>query len=393
MKNRQEKKLLFNMIGNCFNPIGLFELERMFKKCDLTALDILIADSGLSGFLYAEYSNIKYKDIIPKTVVYGMRQRAGLIKIKNSIISDNLKNIVEALQKKNIKYILLKGLGTLNRIYEDGAMRAISDIDILIKRDDYNSAADALESLEFYYPEEEMLKTSQIYTKKWVETEWNEIKYVKEDKPDDIAVDLHLSLNLFGGSDFMNGLYPAGRYDWFANTKKVVIDEKGINCLNDEYELLFMIYHFAVQHTFMGVKWLVDICLMLNLEGLQGKFEKALMFNANPEIKRIYSIIIGLAGATAGKQYHFHQKSVPMFKRMVFEDITSMKNKVYSKFVKAYLPVSLKSRLKVLRYFMFEKQSIQHRIENGGESKTDILLPFKLLGVLVSDLVKKKSNK
>ena len=191
----------------------------------------------------------------------------------------------------------------------------------------------------------------------------------------------------------MNGLYPVERYDWFGNTEKFVIDRTSVNCLNDEHELLFLVYHFAVQHAFMGVKWLVDICLMLNIEGLQGKFEKALKLNAGPEIKRIYSIIIGLAGAIAGKEYHSHQKPVPMFKRMVFEDIKSMKNKVYSKFVKAYLPVSLKSRLKVLRYFMFEKQSIQHRIENGGEGKTDIFLPFKLLGVLVSDLAKKRKSK
>ncbi len=74
-------------------------------------------------------------------------------KQNNLILYQELQKIILSFKEKKIKFILLKGIDLAKRIYSDIGLRSMTDIDILIKKEDLPKIEEALIPLDYLmYP-------------------------------------------------------------------------------------------------------------------------------------------------------------------------------------------------------------------------------------------------
>lgn len=398
MKNRTEKEALLELLRLCYGSVNEKRLKVLLSRCDMEVLKALTARSGIAGFIY---SACRKKAYISDQFLSFLLPLSGAAALKNSLLKQDLLEIADTFSKNKIDYFVVKGISMVQRIYGDLSCRAVTDIDIMVKKVQYQRASYLLEELDYHYPQVEMQRVSDVYSKEWVERQMREILYVKDALPFDVLVDLHQEMNLFRDNAVMNSLYPLDEHDWFDNVVLYETEGQSIACLNSEFMLLHLIYHFTIEHSFMGLKWLADICQILRTEKLDwDKIDRAV---ENPNLRRLVSLCLGLAAKIIGEEFltekvrksffEKNQGSYRLYKSMLFEDGCGMRAKVYNKFLKVTFPAAPKDRRAVLRYYLFDKNSIDHRTSGHEDSTFMLLQPFVLLKIMLADLKKKRKNK
>lgn len=85
---------------------------------------------------YVLKKNNKYNNIFDKSIFKSLN--------KYTIFEDYKKKLIKLFDDKNIKYIFIKG-ETLARYYDEPYLRFSSDLDVVIHKDDYDSALNLLE--------------------------------------------------------------------------------------------------------------------------------------------------------------------------------------------------------------------------------------------------------
>ncbi len=132
--------ILFNLIKSSlknekldFNSQDELGLYRLIYETGLTALifNSLKEDSFINEKLYQKLKSINYSFVI-----------------KDSIQQEIIKEINEAFNKNKIDHIFLKGTHIKNT-YPKTYQRGMGDIDVLIRKDDFNKGIDILKELNY----------------------------------------------------------------------------------------------------------------------------------------------------------------------------------------------------------------------------------------------------
>jgi|GEM_PF-5481850 len=169
-----------------------------------------------------------------------------------------LRNAASA-SEKNVA-ILLKGAGLVTRFYPDQGSRAFSDIDIFIDYDFYQRHFKA-----------ELIKQGFLVIK---EDKWEANEHKESWSAPKEFENLTLEIHFF--------LFPKNHsYDaqillqQQINNSCLIYSEEGfpgtknrarwtnLKVLPPELELLYLIFHYAYQHTLLKIMWLMDIYLFL----------------------------------------------------------------------------------------------------------------------------------
>ena len=96
------------------------------------------------------YKLKKYSEILPPNAIYEQLRRKYLANgAKNFRLTTELGRILIALEQKNIPVISLKGIILANTVYENPAMRRMSDIDVMVKWKDIKHSIAILNSLGY----------------------------------------------------------------------------------------------------------------------------------------------------------------------------------------------------------------------------------------------------
>ena len=238
------------------------------------------------------------------------------------------------------------------------------------------------------------LAVSERYKQEWVERERSEILFIKETILGDAMVDVHFDLNLFGKSDNFNSIFPLDDYDWFANTRDIEIEGEKVRCMAQESELAYCIAHFAIQHSFMGIKWLIDICQARSYAKELYRLDDT-FFIKNPNFKRVIDLTYGLSDELmdeSGKNLLFTFSYLRKYQHRLFEDPDSPMGKVKRKLYKAFLPAKLSDRAKFIFSYLFEGDAIKHRLGKSENMRFDILQPVKLCFVYIKERRRQKRN-
>lgn len=402
MKTTVEQKLMLEIMSIYFGKVNDGRLEDLVNRCNFVELDRLTEITGMDGFIYSAISTDLIKAIFPKTYVSNLRKRAGVITLKNSFIFKNGLEIIKLFNDNNIDYILIKGITILRHLYDDDTLRAVTDLDFLIRRDQYHKLVKLLEDRGFYYPRKEFAAVNLIITREEFESEGCEILFVKDTFPFKTLIDVNFDLSGFKKRQFvMHMLYPMSKFDWFGNTRTIEIDNCKVTCLNLEMSLLHMIYHFSLHHSFMGLKWLLDICQMIvKYNGVidWNKFFKTL---ENANIKRLVGISLGMVSEITGvksfgeydlKEFLNTRINLNIYKIMMFEDTHTLKAKIIGKVVKVLLPVSFADKIKILKHYVFETTAINHRIKYDTGKSISLLQPFKLVWIILKEMWPKRGK-
>lgn len=395
MKRNTEQRIIWEIIKIHYGTGDDVKLKELVGRCNVDLLKRLTALTGIEGFLYSIGSSEPVKELLPEKYLSYLQQIAGIAAIKNNFVIQNGIEVAKLLNDHQIEYVLIKGIAALRQLYDDPMARAVSDLDIVIKREHYGEVKELLLEAGFYYPQEQIAKIKLKLSQEEFEDVSHEISYHKDTIPFPTSLDLHFNLSGFGMNSMMHQLYPIDRHDWFDNLHIIEMDGCKIRCLNHEMTLLNMIYHFSIHHSFRNLKWLLDICQMVVKYNERIDWRRVDQTAAHPNLRKLIGISLAMVKEVTGisrfGEYSvcdFINKKIPVEKHqnMAFADINKMQARIRGRIIRLRLPVTFADRMRVLGYDLFDRNSIVHR--TGTEKKTglDLFQPFRLIGFIVKNI-------
>ena len=149
---RDEDKLIFLFSRINLDESKLIQIEMLLNNH--LDWDYILEESqkeGVSCLIYRHLYNLKTEDRVWQYLDQ-LKIEYHRNSIRNTIILEEAKKILNAFNEKKIKTIVLKGIFLGENIYKNIAFRPIGDIDILIKKEDLSKVNEILNSLGYSAP-------------------------------------------------------------------------------------------------------------------------------------------------------------------------------------------------------------------------------------------------
>jgi hypothetical protein len=108
----------------------------LLKITDWAAFSKKIFQNGLAPLVYNTLKKIPNKDKIPEHVFNNFKKAYINILFKNKLKIKDFNAITRQLNEMNIDFIPLKGMIMIQDIYGDLGLRSMSDIDMLVRKED-----------------------------------------------------------------------------------------------------------------------------------------------------------------------------------------------------------------------------------------------------------------
>jgi len=127
-----------------------------------------IADhAGVSALLFHSIKDFKEEIAIPDEIYLKLKKGYQFNELRNALVLEEFDRLMAAFENENIPSIFLKGIYFLKTIYRDHiGIRIMSDIDLLIKDEDWARAVRAIESHGYWRPDEPGERTAAMYFKR-----------------------------------------------------------------------------------------------------------------------------------------------------------------------------------------------------------------------------------
>jgi hypothetical protein len=127
-----------------------------------------IADhAGVSALLFHSIKHFKEKVAIPDEIYLKLKKGSQFNELRNALVLEEFDRLIAALETENIPSIFLKGVYFLKTIYRDHiGIRIMSDIDLLVKDEDWARAGQTIESSGYGCVDEPGERTAAMYVKR-----------------------------------------------------------------------------------------------------------------------------------------------------------------------------------------------------------------------------------
>ncbi len=240
---KKENKLLLKILKSSIRDNKIINIED--KNIDWKYFISMAMSNNVLTVIYSYMDTTKIRDIFLKTVsVRNIVRNMRINEIHNINI---LKEIVNRLADKNIKIIVLKGMA-VRKYYSVPENRVMSDIDILIKEQDYKEILDTLIEMGYMESHESHPIHKSFYSKDKIEIEAH-IKLINNDE-------------YYNGNveEFEKGLWSRSVVSDFYNLK--------INTLCVEDTIIYLSIHMSVHIKYGGfsLSQLYDLALIIEKE-------------------------------------------------------------------------------------------------------------------------------
>jgi hypothetical protein len=216
---------------------------------DDVAVDDTIATISRHGLIPLVYHTLRdlSADIdIPSTLLSKLQARYKLIAQKNILLSAELMRLSKILQSNHINAIPFKGPVLAKLAYGDITLRVFGDLDIFIKRDDFDKFAQILIDSGYtpHYPIEEYQNA-----KKTLFELNNDVPFYNRSKR--INIELHW--------DFFRKLnISTSVFNPWDNLQTVQMNHQNIQTLDHNTHLLYHSLHGS-KHIWERIMWIADI--------------------------------------------------------------------------------------------------------------------------------------
>ena len=120
------------------NPQHIVDFSKVLK---------IARDNNVSQMLYPV---LKKSENLPNRFIGELKKDYLSTAARNTLIYLEFKNIVGVFKEKDIDIMAMKGIALAEPIYQDIGVRGMSDIDLLIRKEDIKRANDALEDMGYY---------------------------------------------------------------------------------------------------------------------------------------------------------------------------------------------------------------------------------------------------
>lgn len=184
----------------------------------------------------------------PENVRAALQNALRLSASRNLLLYHELSHVLETFNQAGIPTIVLKGAFLAEHIYENIGMRPMSDIDIMVREEDLQRAADCMISIGF---------SSKLYQRETAPTDSHELPEFF--KPNGPVIDIHWSIAS------PNAPFKIERDEIWKRAPAVKFSNLEAMVLSPEDLILHLSMHVAYQHAFaMGLRPFCDITETLN---------------------------------------------------------------------------------------------------------------------------------
>lgn len=209
----------------------------------------------VAPLLYRSLTNISKSQSIPQEVMDRLRTAYRDNLARNMYLYAELGRILEALHNKDVRVIFLKGAALAKTVYGDIGLRPMSDIDILVRREDLSKAVELLFQMGYGLCNNQEAQSQNINIKELINTYSRHVPALSH--PQGIQkLDIHWTIP--DSPCTIAGLWE--------RAKTIKIDKTGVLVLSLEDLLLHLSLHTSVHHKFHdhGLKQLYDIAITMN---------------------------------------------------------------------------------------------------------------------------------
>lgn len=222
--------------------INSFVNDKPVKPEDNINWDEIIRLAKINNLLGIIFTSIDKMDksYRPKEELYNKLKRNFLLQIRNSDQIDTyVKHIIKAFEEENIDHIFLKGY-EIKHCYPIPELRTMSDVDIVIRREDRQKSDEVLKDLGY----EGNFTNCEV---------WDYRKKIS-------YIEMHTSMvsdEIKQGIDYRK---------YFSNPwEHAVLKSKNTYKLDDEYHLIFLLVHMAKHFSECGcgIRMFLDIAFYI----------------------------------------------------------------------------------------------------------------------------------
>lgn len=206
---------------------------------------------GLAPILYYTLNKLPQNSAIPMKILGELRTHYYQTMHFNMRLYNILNSILKTFKKHKLALILIKGPILAEQVYPNIALRPISDIDLLIKKEEADRIHKVLRGLDY--------RCEPV--RKWLLTEYYCLEYYRLHQPK-----LEIHWKLFLPEDFQQSSLSLSSKTIWENVTSITINGNRTLSLSDELNLLYLCLHMA-KHFLKGefsFIWACDIALILN---------------------------------------------------------------------------------------------------------------------------------
>jgi hypothetical protein len=139
--------------------------------------------NSMGPLVYKSFTYVKNYSSIPESTISKLKQTYYISFNRNKFIYEYLRIAAKAISEKGKSVIALKGIFLADKIYRDIGLRHMSDIDLLVKKEDAKECQSILHSVGF--------KTQERFKSEFIRST-HDTKHLPQLVKDNVSIELHL---------------------------------------------------------------------------------------------------------------------------------------------------------------------------------------------------------
>ncbi len=373
------------------------DLAGYLLHSDTAVLTEKIARQGMAAFFYYAVTEGKVHLELPAAVLKRWQSLAAKTALLNTFYEEHSGRLMEELSQRGVRCILLKGFSRMERLYGNTYVRPMVDLDILVRREDYAQAKEYLMESGFEHPvkanfqgtKEEHLAASEAF--------FNEAQFTRKYKGIVFNLDLHWDVFSLNPDRPLSRHFVMDNYSWRGRTDKQQVGGATVECFSLEMQFIHAVLHFALHHRFCGLKWFMDICLMLKELGAELDWEQIDETVKDPGCRKLFGVTLRLVSDLAGTpaenipswQKFWPGGALPGEYSFYRRRLMAADSLVGDYFIQILLPATVKGKLEVLYFILFHREAVRQWRKPGSKGGASVLQPFYILYRLGAELARK----
>lgn len=235
--------LLRDCLSSETNQLKITKLNSL-SITDWELLVQLAVKQDLAALLYYRLKNSLPHLHFPETLRHTLQTTYFAAVLQNTRLYNELAKIIQALHQEGIPVIVLKGADLAKNVYNNIALRTMSDIDILVRKTDLVTTDEALRKIGYYQSEGEIAQHYHLPP------------FFKEGA---IPIEVHWHI------ERPFNPFTIDIEELWKRTRPTTIAENEVLVLSPEDLLLHLCVHAAFHHLFqIGLRSLYDIAEVIH---------------------------------------------------------------------------------------------------------------------------------
>jgi hypothetical protein len=160
VKLSPEWKLLLACARTNISPEDLYHIvyELMDTGINWDHIVAISYQHGIAPLIYYNLQRASVDNALSQKTIDVLKSSYYGNSIRNMLLYQELKKILNALQERGVKVIVLKGAALAEIVYPKRALRPMSDIDLLVRKEDVSTVEDKLVEMGYLLKEHSKAK-------------------------------------------------------------------------------------------------------------------------------------------------------------------------------------------------------------------------------------------